>query len=121
MPEGKNQMSKPLTKKQLLKLRDIYLANFNKGPLPDGGLPEAWYQVICTFLKYEGHDIVPEEIRILEATVADKGLSEDYIEVLMSVTKTPEDPEGGDADKILHILSASPEERLQALRFVLAV
>jgi hypothetical protein len=110
-------MSRPLTKQQLLKIRDIYLANFNKKAEPC--MEQKWYEVICTFVRYEGSDIVPEEVRLLEGTVIDCGMAEDYVEALLALTKPTEDLE--DAEKIVHLMSASPQERLQALRFVLAV
>jgi hypothetical protein len=118
MPEGTNNMNgKPLSKDNRLRIRDIWLKNFNKKSVPH--VEDAWFEVICTFLRYEGHDIVPEEVRLLESLVIDRGLSEDYIEALISITKPTSDLE--EAEQIVHFLSASPEERLQALRFVLAV
>ncbi len=106
-----------LSREQILKIRDIYLANFNKKNEPCN--EQKWFEVISTFIKYEGGDIVPEEVRLLEGSVIDKGLADDYLKTLLSVTKPTDDLE--DAEKMVHILSASPAERLQALRFVLAI
>jgi hypothetical protein len=108
---------KPLTRQQLLKIRDIYLTNFNKKSEPC--MEQKWYEVISTFIKYEGADIVPEEVRLLEGIVIDKGMSEEYISALIAITKPTDDLE--EAEKLVHLMSASPQERLQALRFVLAV
>lgn len=110
-------MSKPLTREQKLKIRDIYLKNFNKKSEPD--VEERWYEVILTFVKYEGGDIVPEEVRLLEGSVIDKGLAEEYLEALNSIIRPTDDLE--ETEKFVLLLSASPAERLQALRYVLAV
>jgi hypothetical protein len=109
--------NKPLTREQELKIRSIYLENFNKKNEPS--MERRWFEVILTFLAYEGNDIVPEEVRLLEGTVIDRGMAEDYVESLLAITKPTGDLE--DAEKIVHLMSASPQERLQALRFVLAV
>lgn len=110
-------MSKPLSRQQQLRIREIYLANFNKKSEPS--MEQKWYEVICTFVRYEGADIVPEEVRLLEGSVIDKGLSEEYLEALAAIIKPTDDLE--DAEKVVLFLSASPQERLQALRYVLAV
>lgn len=110
-------MTKPLSREQELRIRSIYLENFNKKSEPK--LEQRWFETITTFLAYEGHDIVPEEVRLLEGSVIDKGLADDYIESLLTITKPSGDLE--EAEKMVHLMSASPAERLQALRFVLAV
>ena len=110
-------MTKPLTREQTLKIRAIYLENFNKKSEPS--MEQKWFEVISLFIKYEGGDIVPEEVRLLEGIVIDKGMSEDYISALVAITKPTDDLE--ESEKIVHLMSASPSERLQALRFVLAV
>jgi hypothetical protein len=111
-------MNRPaLTKDQRLKIRDIYLANFNKKSEPS--MEEKWHEVIVTFLRYEGHDIVPEDVRLMEELVIDRGLADQYVEALVSITKP--DDELTDSEQIVHLMGASTEEKLKALRYVLAV
>jgi len=110
-------MFKPLSRDQVLRIRSIYLENFNKKTEP--GIEQRWFEVISTFLAYEGSDVVPEEVRLIEGTVIDRGLSEDYLEALTLITKPTSDLE--ESEKIVHLMSASPAERLQALRYVLGL
>ncbi len=109
--------TKIMTREQQLKIRSIYLENFNKKTEPP--LEQRWLETITTFIRYEGGDVVPEEIRLLEGSVIDKGLADDYIQTLHSIIKPSDDLE--ESEKLVLLLSCSPEERLKALRYVLAV
>ena len=108
-------MNRPLTKDQLQKIRSIYLQIFNKRSEPR--IEERWYETIVTFLRYEGAEIVNEDITLMEGLVIDRGLEDEYVNALLEITKPTEDLT--DNARIVHLMSATVDEKLRALRFVL--
>lgn len=110
---------KALTRPQVLKLESIWHANFQARAMPAGGMAEAWFRAVTEFLCYEGTDQIPEEIILLENSIIEKGLSDEYIKTLFTFIKAPDDLE--ESEKLVFLLSVTSKERERALKFVLAI
>ena len=91
------------------------MQNFNKASEPR--IEERWYETILTFLRYEGNEIVSEDVTLMEGLVIDRGLEDEYIKTLIEFTKPTDDL--SENARIVHLMSASVDEKLRALRFVL--
>lgn len=110
-----------LNRDQRHSIRSIWMALWNKKHVPS--MEEAWYHVITDFHQYEGGLLISEEIKLLEGLVIERGLSEEYLATLRGIV-IPQGPgvhvsELDDNDALVLMLTATSEEREQALRFVL--
>ena len=107
-----------LTVRELRELQDMWLDDFHKVSIPEGGNAQRWFQVVVDFLlNRRGDDIVPLTLKQLEFNVIEKGLSQEYMSALAATIddtfcKT-------EYDKAVFVLTASPEERMNALELVL--
>ena len=109
---------KKLTRDQELRIRSIWLDHWNKKTVPS--MEVAWFDVIVDYLNYVGYNLITPEVEELELIVSEKGLSEDYYGALAEYTKLPfEDMTEG--EKFIHLLHASSEDRLKALKYALSI
>lgn len=106
---------RPLTKDQRYELRRIWMQHWHGRTVPS--MEEAWHGVVVDFIYYEGGQILSEKLRLLEGLVIERGLSTEYIQTLKSLVSPPSDIEAD--DQFVLLMSAPPDLREQALRFVL--
>ena len=74
---------------------------------------QMWYQAIRETLERAGWEFVSHELRSEERALSDTGLSHDYITALVDLT-------GADASNPMQLVTASPEQRMQACKVVRA-
>ena len=102
------------------RLRDLYMDDWHSGKNAyPGGEAERWFHLVLDFLSIRGDEVISGALREQEERVINLGLSQEYLHILGTiVTKSPQHDE---YDHGVLVLTASPEERAEALYRVLEV
>lgn len=110
-----------LSIKDVRRLQDLWLDDFHSTNTPDSayGMTERWWNVFTTFLTQEGYELYPPELRTQEDTVIASGKSQEYLAALADVVIANIGPSVNEYDQTVLVLTASPDERAEALRKVL--
>lgn len=112
-----NDAIRAIGSKGLIKLNDLYLADFHQGTKWPGSNAERWFNMVLDFLSIRGDEVIPFVLREQEERVIMLGKSQEYMAALTDIVYS-----GGcrtEYDKAVLVLTASPEERAQALNFIL--
>jgi hypothetical protein len=103
-----------LTREDIIDIESIFIREHQDKPMPKGGFPELWYNVITRFLGWTGS--VPPHIRDAEHLIMERELYAEYIEALKQEVKLPAD--ATDEERLFHAIIASGPEREAALKKV---
>ncbi len=72
-----------------------------------------WRDVIADFFISAGHDIFTSELREIQDRVINRGMSAEYVSALLQVVDAS--PTISEHDRVVLLLTASPEEHEKAL------
>jgi hypothetical protein len=108
-----NDPTRTISYKGLSKLRDLWLDYFHRGVNFEGGNAEQWFHVVLDFLSARGDEVIPASIRALEERTINSGRSQEYLAALAEVVQSS--PQHSDYDCTVLVLTASAEERMEAL------
>jgi hypothetical protein len=108
-----SKLYRKLTRHEILQIQDAWRMKFHEKSKPQVNSPEYWFEVIIDFMLTRGDELYTKELRESEFKVIETGKSEEYISALMTVV----DAAGlSEHDRIVVMLTASPEDRDAALR-----
>lgn len=107
-----------ITDKGLRKLEEMWLEDFHSSNR-DQRNSVRWWNVIHDFLELRGDEIIPGALREQEYKVIQAGKSQEYLAALAEIINKSS-PKYNEYDKTVLVLTASPEERAEALRKVFA-
>lgn len=111
-----NDAARVIGPKGIMKLEELWLNEFHaKRSL--GSNAERWFGVVLDFLSIRGDEIVPNVLREQEERLINLGKSQEYLAALAEIVETS--PHHNDYDKTVMVLTATPEERAEALKKVL--
>lgn len=112
-----NDAARCLSIKGLRRLQDIWLTDFQTRVTPEGGNAERWFHAVLDLLSERGDEVIPNVLREQEERVINLGKSKEYLSALAEVVQTS--PQHNEYDQTVMVLTATPEERAQALQKVL--
>lgn len=92
-------------------IQSLFNSRYRERSVPAGGMAELWYQVISDFLATKVNARINREYTVME-----QGKSKEYIAALLEIVA----PADGisEHDKVMLMLTASPEDRAAAMRKV---
>jgi hypothetical protein len=105
--------ARTISQKGLHKLRALWLDYFHRGAKFEGGNAEQWFHCVLDFLSERGDEVVPAQVRFLEERTITAGRSQEYLAALADVVQSS--PQHNDYDRTVLVLTATPEERMEAL------
>lgn len=112
-----NDMTKVISRAGLKVLREMALSRWlEKAPPPHEQL---WFECVIDFITTRGDEIVPGVLRDQEHRVIQLGKSQEYLAALADVVMRTTSPTHTQYDQTVLVLTATPEERAEALRKVL--
>ncbi len=114
-----NDAVRVISVKGLIKLQDLWLNYFHQGKRFKGGNAEQWFNVVVDFLSMRGDEIIPGALREQEERIITLGLSQEYMATLSEVVYSA--GARTEYDKAVLVLTATPEERAEALQKVLKI
>ena len=112
----KNDAARIISPKGIRKIEELWLNDFHS-KLASGSNAERWLNVILDFLSMRGDEVVPGALREQEERIITLGKSQEYLAALAEVVESS--PQHNDYDKTVMVLTATPEERAEALNKVL--
>lgn len=105
----KRPLNVRITKNDLIDLKALYQAHFQSYPIPTGGQPELWYNIVLEFLQRKGWDVCNPEVQQLEDRIREYELQDKYVEALMATFSGVE--EVTDNEKIFELIIMGSELR----------
>jgi hypothetical protein len=105
---------KHLTRDDVLRIEDIFVTQYRDKRMPTGGLAELWFNVITTFLAYEGAEVIDGEVRDSEQFALETGQEAGYVAALEKVVDVPES--SSEMAKLFFLITATNEDREEALK-----
>ena len=112
----KNDAARVVSPKGIRKIEELWLNDFHS-KVASGSNAERWFNVVLDFLSLRGDEVIPGTRREQEERIINLGKSQEYLAALADVVQTS--PQHNDYDKTVMVLTATPEERTEALKKVL--
>ncbi len=112
----KNDAARVISPSGVRKLEELWLNDFHS-KIASGSNAERWFGVVLDFLSLRGDEVVPNVLREQEERIINLGKSQEYLAALAEVVETS--PQHNDYDKTVMVLTATPEERTEALKKLL--
>jgi hypothetical protein len=100
-----------LPRSDVMLIQSLFNTRYRERNVPPGGMAELWYQVISDFLETKNNARLNREYTVME-----QGKSKEYIAALLEIV-APADGMS-EHDKVMLMLTASPEDKEAALRNV---
>jgi hypothetical protein len=105
--------TRTLSNKGLHRLQALWLDYWHRNARFEGGNAEQWFHSVLDLLSERGDEVIPRAVRELEERTIGSGRSQEYLAALAEVVQSS--PQHNDYDRTVLVLTATPEERMEAL------